>query len=86
MIEIVRRELCPACEGLGMVPMSSQTDVAFNAFAECLVCDGKVTVSLVLASFADAAALFEAIEGIVLDRDTAPGNAAYHVLAALGVE
>ena len=57
MIEIIARDTCPTCDGNGRFYDRDADD-----FLQCSSCHGVGTVPRVLATFADAAELIEAIE------------------------
>lgn len=84
-IEIIAHPTCPTCGGKGR-------DANYSLRTECDTCNGFGTVPRVLATFADAAELRDAIgsslnESIGLDSmdDDEWDSVAHDVLAALGV-
>ena len=101
MIEIIARDTCPTCGGLGEYVTQRMRAAdpplgwsGMDVIARCDECDPVThTVSRVLATFADAAALLavinESIGGSSGDMALLPtvviGRAGSAVLAALGV-
>lgn len=77
-IEIITRVPCPTCGGNGLIPSGNTYFGAVELVGCPEQCDGDGTVPRVLATFADAAALWIAAAGA---RD----HGADAVLAALGV-
>ena len=97
MIEIVARTVCPTCGGSGELRCSDAVGISQELMDICVdktcdTCHGDGTVPRVLATFADTAALRDAINAAInrdlgLDscEDDEWNNTSAEVPAALGV-